>query len=162
MTDRTLIDQSKDAFTVAEAWHALALPGTPARCCRIPWAEKDRRPSFSVFQDGRRWFNHRDGTGGDVLDFVKEATGMSTADAVRWCAARAGLRGGDDAPDAQPRLRPSPRRQMPERAPEAWPTLRPGTAADKKALVSIERTSDIPSTSNLTNSTGTTGRMCMV
>lgn len=77
MTDRTLIDQIKDAFTVADAWHALALPGTPARCCRIPWAEKDRRPSFSVFQDGRRWFNHRDGTGGDVLDFVKEATGMA-------------------------------------------------------------------------------------
>jgi hypothetical protein len=41
MTDRTLIDQIKDAFTVADAWHALALPGTPARCCRIPWAEKD-------------------------------------------------------------------------------------------------------------------------
>jgi hypothetical protein len=62
---------------------------------------------------------------------------MSTADAVRWCAARAGLRGGDDAPDAQPRLRPPPRRQMPERAPEAWPTLRPGTAAEKKALAAL-------------------------
>jgi hypothetical protein len=138
MTDRTLIDQIKNAYTVADAWHALALPGTPARCCRIPWAEKDTRPSFSVFQDGQRWFNHRDGTGGDVLDFVKEATGMNTTDAVRWCAARAGLRCGDDAPDAQPRMRRQPpRRQMPERAPEAWPTLRAGTAAEKKALAEL-------------------------
>lgn len=128
-----MIEEVKEHFTVADAWHALGLPGTPAKCCRIPWAD-DRRPSFSVFDDGRRWFNHRDGEGGDVIDFVKAAAELDTAGAVRWCAVRAGLAdaGGDEA---RPRVRaPLPRRTMPERPPEPWPTLRHGTPEEKAAL----------------------------
>ena len=137
--DKTLIQRIKDTFTIADAWQALALPGTPARSCRIPWAEKDRRPSFSVFQENRRWFNHRDGTGGDVLDFVREATGMETAEAVRWLASKTGLSTSDPTtPDARPRMRPAPpRRAESQRKPEAWPTLRPSTPDERQALAEI-------------------------
>lgn len=134
--DRTLIEQIKGSLTVADAWHALALPGAPAKCCRSPWRE-DRRPSFSVFDEARRWHDHSTGQGGDVVDFVKEAAQLTTAEAVRWCASQAGLRTDDGAPIA-PRVRPTaPRRPMPERKPEPWPTLRAGTPEEKHALAAL-------------------------
>ena len=134
--DRTLIEQIKGALTVAQAWHALALPGAPAKCCRTPWRE-DRRPSFSVFDESRRWHDHSTGQGGDVVDFVKEAAQLTTTEAVRWCAAHAGLRtDGSAAPLPRKRVIER-RRQMPERKPEPWPTLRAGTLEEKKALATL-------------------------
>lgn len=131
--ERTLIEQIKGALTIADVWHALALPGAPAKCCRCPWRE-DRRPSFSVFSESRRWHDHASGEGGDVLDFVKQAAQLTTAEAVRWCAAQAGLRTDEGAP-IQPRVRPpAARRPMPERKPEPWPTLHTGTAEERHAL----------------------------
>ena len=132
--ERGLIERVKDCFTIADAWHALGLEGRPAKSCRTPWRD-DRRPSFSVFAESRRWFDHSSGEGGDVVDFVKAAADLDTAAAVRWCAARAGLV-ADESGTVKPRPR-APRRPEPMKKPEPWPTLRPGTAEEKKALASL-------------------------
>jgi hypothetical protein len=133
--ERGLIERVKDCFTIEDAWHALSLDGRPAKSCRCPWRD-DRRPSFSIFAEGRRWFDHSSGEGGDVVDFVKAAVDLPTADAVRWCAERSGL-GNGEALTVKPVMRATTRRPEPERKPEPWPNLRPGTAAEKKALANL-------------------------
>lgn len=136
MEQRGLIERVKDCFTIEDAWHALGLEGTPAKSCRCPWRD-DRRASFSVWADGRRWHDHASGAGGDVIDFVKEAADLPTADAVRWCAERAGLATAvTGSVTARPRP-PAPRRPQPERRPEPWPTLRPGTPEERAALATL-------------------------
>jgi hypothetical protein len=134
MEERGLIERVKNCFTIEDAWHALGLEGNPAKSCRCPWRD-DRRPSFSVFSDARRWHDHSSGEGGDVIDFTKTAANLSTADAVRWCAARAGLV-ADESGKVTPRQR-APRRPEPERKPEPWPTLRPGTPDEVGALAKL-------------------------
>jgi len=74
---------AKAAFTIADAWHRLGLPGQPSKSCRSPFRD-DRSPSFSVFDNGTRWHDHADGTGGDVIDLVATALNISLSDAARW------------------------------------------------------------------------------
>jgi hypothetical protein len=63
-------------------WHALGLPGEPRRSCCSPFRE-DRNPSFSISADGRLWNDFATGDGGDVVSFVKFATGCDDAGAIR-------------------------------------------------------------------------------
>ena len=81
MEERGLIERVKDCFTIEDAWHALGLEGTPAKSCHCPWLP-DKRRSFSVFNEKRRWHHFSSGDGGDVIDFVKAAANLPTADAV--------------------------------------------------------------------------------
>jgi DNA primase len=71
------------------------LPGEPSKICRSPFHGEhkhgDANPSFSVFDEGRRWKNFATGEGGDVIDFVAKILGCSIADAIRWIQDRLGI-----------------------------------------------------------------------
>jgi hypothetical protein len=132
--DRDLIERVKDAFTIPDAWQALRLPGEPRASCRVPWRD-DKRASLGLFADGRRWHDHSKGEGGDVIAFVREATGLSFAEALAWCAAHCGLGSAVDAVDVKPRTA-TPRTHK-DRKPEPWPTIRPGTPEEHATLCEL-------------------------
>lgn len=77
---REKLDAAKIRLGISGAWRALGLPGEPRRNCRSPFRE-DRHPSFSITDD-RLWHDFADGTGGDVVSFVKCATGCSDGEAI--------------------------------------------------------------------------------
>jgi hypothetical protein len=79
---REQLDAAKVRVGIADAWRALGLPGEPLRTCCSPFRE-DRHPSFSIFADGRGWKDFATGEGGDVVSFVKCATGYTDAEAIR-------------------------------------------------------------------------------
>ena len=80
--NRDQLDAAKARLTIPDAWRALSLPGEPLRHCCSPFRE-DRHPSFSIFADGRGWHDFATGEGGDVVSFVKSATGSTDAEAIR-------------------------------------------------------------------------------
>ena len=69
--------------SIAWAWRILGLPGTPAKDCKSPF-RTENRASFSIYHagDGDRYFDHGDASGGDVVDFVAKAKGVSVAEAL--------------------------------------------------------------------------------
>lgn len=91
----------KARLTIPEAWHLLALPGEPGRCVPSPF-RPDRHPSFSIFDDGRRFKDHSGASpAGDVLDFIGAALRCDTAGALKW--AREALGGGAVPVSIRPR-----------------------------------------------------------
>jgi hypothetical protein len=101
---REQLDAAKARVTIADAWHALGLPGEPRRTCCSPFRE-DRHPSFSIFADGRGWKDFATGEAGDVVSFVKCATAGTDAEAIRRVL---DLAGGNVSPVAlAPRQGPS-------------------------------------------------------
>lgn len=72
----------KERLKIPDLWSKLNLPGEPGRICRSPFRE-DRNPSFSIYDGDARWADHGTGDGGDAIDFLAVATGVSAADAVR-------------------------------------------------------------------------------
>ena len=79
--DRSALDAAKQRLPISAAWRALGLPGEPRRACCSPFRE-DRHPSFSITND-TLWNDFADGTGGDVVSFVKRATACTDAEAIR-------------------------------------------------------------------------------
>jgi len=80
--NRDQLDAAKARLTIPDAWRALVLPGEPRRTCCSPFRE-DRHPSFSISSCGRLWNDFATGEGGDVVSFVKSATGSTDAEAIR-------------------------------------------------------------------------------
>ena len=78
------------ATSIPELWEMLNLPGKPERSCRSPFRE-DRSPSFSIYDDGRRWKDHATGEGGDAVDFLARALNLSNEDACKKLIELAGV-----------------------------------------------------------------------
>ncbi len=76
------LEEAKDRLTIPSLWVRLDLPGKPATSCCSPFRE-DRKPSFSVFDNGRKWKDHATGEGGDAADFLAHALGVSPEDGCR-------------------------------------------------------------------------------
>ena len=93
---REQLDAAKARVTIADAWHALGLPGEPRRTCCSPFRE-DRHPSFSISADWRLWNDFATGEAGDVVSFVKRATAGTDSDAIRRVL---DLAGGNASPVA--------------------------------------------------------------
>lgn len=72
----------KEVLTIPVIWYRLALPGQPSRSCRSPFRE-DKKPSFSVYDDGMRWKDFSTGEGGDVIDFLAKAENNSPKEAFK-------------------------------------------------------------------------------
>ena len=83
-----------DRLTIPDLWHRLDLRGKPGRSCRSPFRE-DRNPSFSVYDDGRKWKDHGKAhgsdDGGDAVDFLARALNLSNEDACRKLIELAGV-----------------------------------------------------------------------
>jgi hypothetical protein len=68
-----------------------------AKSCTSPF-RVDHKPSFSVYDGGRRWYDHGTGEGGDVVDFISRALGQTTSESARfliWMAATGAFDDGD-------------------------------------------------------------------
>lgn len=76
------IKEAKESLTIVDIWHMLGLPGQPSKSCKSPF-RRDKKPSFSVYDDGRRWKDFSTDEGGDVIDFIAKAKGISTGEACR-------------------------------------------------------------------------------
>lgn len=117
----------KDCYRIDRAWRDLGLEGEPGRNCRSPHHSEhkhgDANPSFSVFDEGRRWKNFATGEGGDVIDFVAKTLGCTIAEAIRWIEARLGVTRPERRPDAV--RKPGPK----------LPLLRSGTPEEHRELV---------------------------
>jgi hypothetical protein len=87
---RSDIEQAKEKLRIPGVWSHLGLAGKPSKSCRCPWRE-DKKPSLSVFQDGRAWNDFATGEGGDAIDFFAKATGLERGSATRQFIELAGL-----------------------------------------------------------------------
>ncbi len=111
----------KQRCTIRDAWRDLGLAGEPAKTCRSP-LRPDKSPSFSVFDEDRRFHDFATGEGGDVFDFVAAVRGCDIAAAIKFIEARLGIVRVERMPEAPPK--PGPR----------LPALRQGTADELHEL----------------------------
>jgi DNA primase len=78
----TPLEEAKERIRIHDLWQGFGFEGEPKKQCRCPFHE-DRSPSFSVFDDGRRWKCHAGCGEGTVVDFIAKAKGLSDEDACR-------------------------------------------------------------------------------
>jgi len=82
MVSRHDLDSAKERLRIPELWRILNLPGEPRKSCRSPFRE-DRRPSFSVYDEGRRAKDFSTGENFDAIAFFAKAQGLSKSEAIR-------------------------------------------------------------------------------
>src|SRR5262249_24307165 len=68
-------DLAKERLRIPDLWRLLGLPGEPKACCRSPF-RKEKRPSFSIFDEGRAAFDHGTGEAFDGPKFFAKARGL--------------------------------------------------------------------------------------
>jgi hypothetical protein len=80
------LESALDQLRIPELWRILGLPGEPPerdKTVRSPF-RVDRHPSFSIFDNGRRWKDHGTGErGSDAAGFLAKARGISNEEACR-------------------------------------------------------------------------------
>lgn len=110
---------------IRQIWKVLSLPGQPGKCVCSPF-RNEKRPSFSVYEEGGRWRfkDHASGEHGDALDFIARARGgCSAAEALTWARAFLGLPERQAAAGGHVAVK---RKWMPD--------LRPGSAVELNQL----------------------------
>lgn len=117
MNEVPSIKEIKLAYRIPAAWRDLQLDGEPGKCVRSPFRE-DKKPSFSVHADGKRWRDFGTNERGDVVDFVRRALGADTKGALAWIRDRLGFISGKNREGKKPRI----------------PTLRFGSDAEPQRL----------------------------
>lgn len=95
------ITKIRATCSIAWAWRILGLPGKPAKDCKSPF-RTETRASFSIYQakDGERFFDHGDSSGGDVVDFVAKAKGITVKEALAILCAMTGTEAPNRPQDA--------------------------------------------------------------
>jgi hypothetical protein len=83
-------ERIREEYRIPDAWRDLGLPGEPALSCKSPWRD-ERNPSFSIYDDGRKFKDHATGEQGDVFEFVKLSLDSGFKEAVRWIEERKGI-----------------------------------------------------------------------
>jgi hypothetical protein len=84
------LQAAKAKLSIPALWHLLDLAGKPGKSCKSPFRE-DRNPSFSIYDDGRKWKDHGSDDGGDAVDFLARALNLSNEDACRKLLELAGV-----------------------------------------------------------------------
>lgn len=72
---------AKDRIRIPEVAATLFPGWKPEKCCHSPFRQ-DGNPSFSVFDDNRRWNDFATGERGDVVDFLVKAEGITPRQAA--------------------------------------------------------------------------------
>ena len=122
---------------IPSLWKRLNLPGEPPRgdgvCCS-PFRE-DKQPSFSIYDNGQRWKDHAEGTGGDTLDFFARAKDITTTEAISELRGEGRPLGWNESIRDTTYAPPQPRaKQKPKREPMKVPQLDRGSIAEMNAL----------------------------
>lgn len=136
-------------MSIDEAKGKLDIPTVAARCfpnwkpalsCHSPWRE-DRNPSFSVFDQGRKWKDHSTGDHGDAVDFLGKALDIPAQEAVRRFVEMAG--GGyreQSRPTARPTAPLPPADSDDKRHKRAmWPAMELPTDNELEAIATLRR-----------------------
>jgi 5S rRNA maturation endonuclease (ribonuclease M5) len=88
---RDIFAEAREKYTIADVWAAFGFAGEPKASCKSPFRE-DKRPSFSIYNDGKSWTDHTTGESGDVIEFARHALGGCDHKAVReWFRERLGI-----------------------------------------------------------------------
>jgi len=124
---RIEIFEAKQRLRIPDLWRHFGYPGRPKTSCPCPWRQ-DHKPSFSVSQDGLLWNDFGAGEGGDAIDFLQWASGLSKKDAFRKFLELAG-----GSPASSPSSIPSEPQLAKKPLPE-FPILRMGTLAEVQQL----------------------------
>lgn len=123
------IEEAKERVRIHDLWPELGYEGKPGKTCRSPFRE-DRHPSFSVYDDGRKWKDHATDEGGDVIDFYAKAKGITNDEACREILKRAG---GYQEPVRHERPKQAPARlELPPAIP--WDRAIAQAVADSRGL----------------------------
>jgi hypothetical protein len=124
MTAAQLIAQT----SIVAVWGWLAGGEIRRGRAQAFWRKGADSWSVSLDDEYRRWYDHRDGTGGGILALIQHVRGGSRAEALRWLADHRGITLDGDAPPspAERRRYAQARRDAPElaRAAGLWWTER--------------------------------------
>ena len=85
-----LFQQARESITITQAWKMLGLQGEPKATCRSPWRD-EKSPSFSIYGNDRKWKDHGEQIGGDVVEFIKHAIGGDYSAVREWLQPRIGM-----------------------------------------------------------------------
>jgi len=85
---RAYIDAVKQTLTIPEIWRRLNLSGEPRRLCSSPFRE-DKKPSFSIFDQGRQAKDFATGENFDGPAFLAKALDLPIAEALKRYVAMA-------------------------------------------------------------------------
>ena len=131
------IEEAKAVLTIPILWARLGLRGDCRKNpCKSPFRE-DKHASFSVFNDGRA-FNDLGGFGGgDAVDFLRLATGLSPEAAFTKFLEMAG---GGVTVAALPKREHTPKETPPRQKP-VFPDFERGTDAELHALADLRKIS---------------------
>jgi hypothetical protein len=84
--DRTNLDAAKDRLRIPDLWRILNLPGEPVTREGVKFSSPlrpDAHPSCSFYDGCRRMFDWSTGKNYDAVDFVGEALGLQSGEAIR-------------------------------------------------------------------------------
>ena len=116
--------RAKEQYTVLDAWRMLGLPGEPTLGTNISPLREERRPSFSIYDGGRK-FKDQGGGGeqGDVIAFVGAVTGWNYSEIRDFFMERSGIDhlNGPPVPRPRPFVKPSAPPSKPEQGRIKWP-----------------------------------------
>ena len=84
--ETTPLKAALEKLSIADVWRLLGVKGEPPprdKLVRSPFRE-DKKPSFSIYADGKKWKDHGTGEHGDAADFLaKAAKNLSKSEACR-------------------------------------------------------------------------------
>jgi hypothetical protein len=87
--DELSIEEIKARLSIPDAARLLGMNWQPGKSCVSPF-RPDKHPSFSVFQDGRRFRDHANGDSGTVIDFIQKALDVPLKEAIQWAREKCG------------------------------------------------------------------------
>jgi CHC2 zinc finger len=126
--ERAVTADDVKAITIPEVAEKLFREWKPAKLCRSPF-RPDQNPSFSVYDEGRKWKDHATGDCGDVIKFVMRARGCSFEEAIKYIS-------GEANRQQQPSRREE-RASEPSRPTRHWPSLRKPSKTDLERIAKM-------------------------
>jgi hypothetical protein len=140
------LERALAGVTIAELGARFFPSWRPGKSCPSPFRE-DKKPSFSVFADGRKWKDHATAEGGDAVDFLAKARGIALPAACRDLIYSAGggaaLPGTGIASTRRQEVPPCPRPAVEERPASSYlwseiqATMRRGRICEFESLARL-------------------------
>lgn len=72
---RDIFAEAKERYTIHDLWLAFGFPCKPEGSVKSPFRDDDKDPSFSIYDNGRKFKDHGTGQSGDVIEFARLALG---------------------------------------------------------------------------------------